>query len=59
MDGVKKRPAEVTAGLVIAAAVFGFLSEAGVSEPIAAVIAIAIAFVPGAVSYVVDAVRGA
>jgi hypothetical protein len=56
---VEKRPTETLTGLGLAASIYGFLTQAGVSQPVAAVVAVAIAFVPAAISEVVDAVRGA
>ena len=55
---VAGRPTETLTGIGLAAAVYGFLTQAGVSQPLAAIIAIVIAFVPVAISNVVDAIRG-
>ncbi|HET9198218.1 MAG TPA: hypothetical protein VFN92_08210 [Solirubrobacterales bacterium] len=54
---IQKRPTETLTGLGLAAAIYGFLTQAGVSQPVAAIIAVAIAFAPAAVSEVVDAIR--
>lgn len=55
---LQHRPTEVVTGFALAAAVAGFLVERGVSEPLAAVVAIVIALVPAAISEVVDKIRG-
>jgi len=55
---IEKRPAEAITGLALAGSVYGFLSERGVSQPVAAVIGIAIGFLPAVVSETVDRVRG-
>lgn len=54
----ERRPTETLTGLGLAAAIYGFLTQAGVSQPVAALVAIGIAFVPAAISEVVDRVRG-
>jgi hypothetical protein len=54
---VARRPTETVSGLMLAGTVYGFLTQAGVPTAWAAVIAVAIAFVPGAVSATVDALR--
>lgn len=53
-----KRPTEAVTGLALAGAVYGFLTQDGVPQVVAAIIAVAIAFGPAAVSGIVDAVRG-
>lgn len=54
---LEKRPTETVTGLALAGTVYGFLTQAGVAQPVAAVIAVVIAFGPIAVSTVVDVVR--
>lgn len=54
---VEKRPTETVTGLALAASIYGFLTQTGVSEAVAALVAVAIAFVPAGVSEVVDHVR--
>lgn len=54
---IAERPTEVVTGLAIAAAIYGFLTQSGVSQALAAIIAVVIAFVPAAVSEVVDKLR--
>lgn len=51
------RPTETLTGLALAAAIYGFLTQASVSTVLAAIIAVAIAFVPAAISAIVDAIR--
>lgn len=54
-----RRPAETAAGLGLAGAVYGFLAEqGGLPNELAAVVAVVVAFAPGLLSYLVDAVRG-
>lgn len=55
---IQKRPTETLTGLGLAAAIYGFLTQAGVRQELAAIIAVAIAFVPAAISEVVDEIRG-
>lgn len=52
-----KRPTETVTGMALAATVFGFLTQAGVSTAIAAIIAVALAFAPTAVSEAIDVSR--
>lgn len=54
---VEKRPTETVTGIALAAAVYGFLTQAAVANPLAAVIAVVIAFAPVVVSNAVDAIR--
>lgn len=54
---IEKRPTEVVTGIALAGAIYGFLTQAGVGTGIAAVVAVCIAFVPGAISNVVDQIR--
>jgi hypothetical protein len=54
---IEKRPTETVTGLALAASIFGFLTQAGVSQAVAAIVAVALAFVPAALSAVVDALR--
>lgn len=54
---LRRRPTEALTGLALAGAILGFLVEAGVGQPLAGGIAVAIAFVPGAISSIVDQVR--
>ncbi|HET7588582.1 MAG TPA: hypothetical protein VFK14_00130 [Solirubrobacterales bacterium] len=54
---VQKRPTETVTGIALAGSIYGLLTKAGLDPAIAAVIAVAIAFAPAAVSEVVDAVR--
>ena len=54
---LEKRPTEAITGLGLAASIYGFLTQAGVSEPVAALVAIAIAFLPAGISEVVDVRR--
>lgn len=55
---LRRRPAETTTGVVLLASVYGALLELGVADALAAVLAVLVAFVPGGISYVVDAARG-
>lgn len=55
---LSERPTEVASGLAIAAAVYGFLTQSGVREEVAALIAVALAFGPLVVSNTVDRIRG-
>lgn len=52
------RPTETVTGIGLAGTVYGFLTQADVSQPVAALVAVAVAFAPAAVSRIVDAVRG-
>lgn len=54
---IEKRPTETLTGLALAGAIFGFLTQAGVSQAVAAFTAIVIAFVPAAISETVDEIR--
>jgi hypothetical protein len=54
---LEKRPTEALTGLGLAASIYGFLTQAGVSKPLAAIVGVAIAFAPTAISEVVDAIR--
>jgi hypothetical protein len=54
---IEHRPTETLTGLGLAASIYGFLTQAGVSEALAALVAVAIAFVPAGLSEVVDAIR--
>jgi hypothetical protein len=54
---VQKRPTETVTGLVLAGSIYGFLTKAGVSPTVAALVAVAIAFLPAGISATVDAVR--
>jgi hypothetical protein len=56
-DKVKARPTETVAGLGLAAAVYGFLTQADLANPVAGVIAVVVAFAPALISQVVDQVR--
>lgn len=56
---LRRRPTETIAGAALFATLYGYLTDAGLSHELAAVLALLVAFVPGAVSYVVDALRGA
>jgi hypothetical protein len=51
---LEKRPSETQTGLGLAASIYGFLTQAGVSPTTAALVAVAIAFVPTGISEVVD-----
>lgn len=51
------RPTETVTGLGLAGAVYGFLTQADVAHPLAGLVAVAVAFLPAAVSAIVDAVR--
>lgn len=51
------RPTETVTGIGLAGTVYGFLTQADVSHPVAALVAVAVAFVPATISKVVDAVR--
>lgn len=57
-EAVANRPTEAVTGIGGATLVYGFLTQAGVSPVVAAIVAVAIAFVPAAVSEIVDVVRG-
>lgn len=54
---LQRRPTETVTGLALAASVYGFLTQAGVATAAAALIAVAIAFLPALVTSIVDAVR--
>ena len=55
---LKERPTEVASGLAIAAAVYGFLTQSGVRQDLAALVAIALAFGPLVISNTVSRIRG-
>jgi hypothetical protein len=57
-DAVVTRPTETITGIGGAGVVYGFLTQAGVSSVVSALVGVAIAFVPAAVSAVVDEIRG-
>lgn len=57
MNKIAERPTETVTGLALAVAIYGFLTQSGLDQGLAAAIAVAIAFVPAAVSEVVDAIR--
>lgn len=57
-EAVAARPTEALTGIALAGTVYGFLTQAGVPEPVAAVIAVVVAFAPAAVSSVVDEIKG-
>lgn len=52
-----RRPTEYASALALLTALYGFLTQAGISHPVAALIALAVAFLPFAVSAIVDAMR--
>jgi hypothetical protein len=54
---LENRPTEVVTGLGLAVSIYGFLTQAGVSQEVAALVAVAIAFVPAGISEGVDRVR--
>lgn len=54
---IERRPTEVTTGLGLAIAVYGFLTQAGVNNAAAAVLGIAVAFIPTVISNTVDLLR--
>jgi hypothetical protein len=56
-NAVANRPTETLTGVALAASIYGFLTQSGVPHVVAAIIAVAIAFVPAAVSTVVDEIR--
>jgi hypothetical protein len=58
-EAIAERPTETLTGIALATAVYGFLTQAGVPEPIAAAVGIVIAFGPAGVSTVVDEIKGA
>lgn len=53
----KDRPTEYTSALALLASLYGFLTQAAISQPAAALIALAVSFLPFVVSATVDAVR--
>jgi hypothetical protein len=55
---IARRPTEAATGLGLAAAIYGFLTQAGLEPGLAAVLAVVVAFVPAGISGVVEAVRG-
>jgi hypothetical protein len=56
---LKRRPTETASGLGLAVLIYGWLIEQGVENVLAAIVAVAVAFVPGAISAGVDKVRQA
>ena len=52
---VKRRPTETLSGLALAAAVYGFLTQADVATATAALLGVVVAFGPALVTAVVDA----
>lgn len=56
-EAIANRPTETLTGVVLAGTIFGFLAQSGVPNVVAAIIAVAIAFAPAAVSTVVDEIR--
>lgn len=54
---VKRRPTEVISGAAIAATVYGFSSESGLPNGVAAVLGVICGFGPLVVSNTVDALR--
>jgi len=55
---VEKRPTETVTGLALAGTIYGFLTQSGVPEPIAAGAAAVCGFGPAVVSGFVDALGG-
>ena len=51
---MRNRPTETLTGIGLAGAIYGFLTQASVSHPLAALVAVAIAFLPVAISNIVD-----
>lgn len=54
---VAKRPTETVTGLGAALAVYGFVTQVGLPELVAAIVAVVVLVVPYLVSAIVDAVR--
>jgi hypothetical protein len=54
---LENRPTEVVTGLGLAISIYGFLTQAGVSQEVSALVAVAIAFVPAGISEGVDRIR--
>lgn len=54
---IANRPTETLTGLALAGSVSGFLIDGGVPAPIAAGVGIVVAFLPAAVSSVVDEIK--
>ena len=54
---VAARPTEALSGIALAGTVYGFLTQAGVPEPVAAIVAVVLALAPAAVSSVVDEIK--
>lgn len=54
---LENRPTEVVTGIGLAASIYGFLTQAGVSQEISALVAVAIAFLPAGISKAVDRAR--
>ncbi len=55
MNTLTRRPTETTSGLALLVTVYGFLTQAGLPNGIAAVIAAVAAFAPAAVTALTDA----
>lgn len=58
LDAIINRPTETVTGLGVAPLVFAFLIQAGVPPVVSAIIAVAVAFVPAAITQIVVAIRG-
>lgn len=56
-EKIHERPTETVTGLALAAALYGFLTQAAVETVPAALIAVAVAFAPTLFSDVVDVIR--
>lgn len=56
-EAVAARPTEALTGLALAGSIFGFLTQAGVSDPVSAIVAVVVAFLPAAVSSVIDEIK--
>ena len=53
----ENRPTEIVSGLALAAAIYGFLTQAGVRAEVAALLGLALGVVPFIVSNTVDRIR--
>ena len=56
-EAVASRPTEALSGIALAGTVYGFLTQAGVPDAVAAIVAVVVAFAPAAVSAVVDEIK--
>lgn len=57
-DALSTRPTEVLTGPALGLAVYGFTTQVGLPQVVAAILAVVIAFGPLLISQVVDALHG-